>query len=154
MALGQTGETRMLTGAITAVVVIALIYAWSASRPIPPIDTDFGDRKVSFSTPVPPDQVFGIVENAGTNGGSYKLGRADASRGRVLLHDGLTLSSFGSFYPVDITRAEDGQTRVTVGIRSKYPLQVDPVVRQQQGKAHQKIADYLKSRIAAEQLSA
>jgi hypothetical protein len=153
MALGQTGEIRMLTGAITAIVVVALIYAWSASRPIPPIETDFGDRKVSFSTAVPPDQVFKIVENVGPND-SYKLGRADSTRGRVVLHDGLTWSSFGFYYPVDIAKADDGQTRVTVGIKSKYPLQFDPVVRKQQDKANQKIADYLKSRIEAKHLSA
>jgi hypothetical protein len=143
----------MLTGAITALVVVAIIYAWAAFQPVPAIDANFGDRKVSFATAVPPDQVFRIVENVGPSD-SYKLGRKDETRGRVLLHDGLSMSSFGFYYPVDIAKGDDGQTHVTVGIKSKYPLQFGPLVKKQQEKANQKIADYLKSRIEAKRVSA
>jgi hypothetical protein len=143
----------MLTGAITAVIVIAILYAYVLLKPVPPIETDFGPRKVSFSTAVPPDQVFRIVENVGPSD-SYKLGRADSGRSRVILHDGLTWTSFGFFYPVDIAPGADGKTQVTVGIKSKYPLQFGPLVRAQQEKANQKIAEYLKSRIEAKAVTA
>ena len=143
----------MVTGAITALVVVALIYAWSAFQPIPAIDTDFGDRKVSFATNVPPDRVFKAVEGVGPSD-SYKLGRADATRGRVILHDTLSWSSFGFYYPVDIATGSDGRTNVTVGIKSKYPLQFGPLVKRQQEKANQKVADYLKARIEAKAVTA
>lgn len=143
----------MLTGLITAVIVIATIYAFVVFRPVPPIDADFGPRKVSFLTPVPAADVFRIVENVGP-GDSYKLGRSDSGRGRVILHDGLTWTSFGFFYPVDIAAGPDGQTQVTVGIKSKYPLQFGPLVRAQQEKANRKIADSIKSRIEAKAVTA
>jgi hypothetical protein len=143
----------MVTGFITALVVLAIIYGWTALQPIPAIDANFGDRKLSFATAVPPDEVFRIVENVGP-GDSYKLGRKDAARGRVLLHDGLTMSSYGYYYPVDIAPGADGQTQVTVGIKSKFPMQFGPFVRKQQEKANQKIADYLKSRIEAKRVTA
>lgn len=143
----------MLTGAITAVIVIAIIYGYVLLRPLPAIDADFGPRKVTFTTGVPAAEVFRIVENAGP-GDSYRLGRSDAGRGRVILQDGLSWTSFGFYYPVDIAPGAGGQTQVTVGIKSKYPLQFGPLVRAQQEKANQRIADYLKARIEAKRVTA
>lgn len=143
----------MLTGAITALIVVGIIYGYAMLRPVPPIETDFGARKVSFSTAVAPAEVFRIVENVGP-GDSFKLGRADSGRSRVILHDGLTWTSFGFYYPVDIASGADGQTQVTVGIKSKYPLQFGPLVKAQQEKANRKMADYLKSRIEAGRVTA
>lgn len=143
----------MVTGAITAIIIVALIYGYVLLKPVPPIEADFGPRKVSFSTAVPAADVFRIVENVGPSD-SYRLGRADSGRGRVILHDGLTWTSFGFYYPVDIAPGADGQTQVTVGIKSKYPLQFGPLVKLQQEKANQKIADYLQSRIEARRVTA
>lgn len=143
----------MVTGAITAVVIVGLIYLYVMLKPVPPIHADFGPRKVSFLTPVPAADVFRIIENVGPSD-SYKLGRADSGRGRVILHDGLTWTSFGFFYPVDIAPGPEGQTQVTVGIKSKYPLQFGPLVKAQQEKANRRIADYLRSRIEAKAVTA
>ena len=143
----------MLTGIITALIVIATIYAYVLLRPVPPIDADFGSRKVSFTTGVPAAEVFRIVENAEPSD-RYRLGRSDAGRGRVILHDGMSWSSFGFYYPVDIAASADGQTHVTVGIKSKYPLQFGPLVKAQQEKANQKLADHLKARIEAKRVTA
>ena len=143
----------MLTGAITALIVVGIIYAYATLRPVPSIEADFGPRKVSFSTAVPAADVFRIVENVGPSD-SYKLGRADSGKSRVILHDGLTWTSFGFYYPVDIVPGADGQTQVTVGIKSKYPLQFGPLVKAQQEKANRKMADYLKSRIEAKPVTA
>ena len=143
----------MLTGVITALIVVGIIYAYAMLRPVPPIEADFGPRKVSFSTAVPAADVFRIVENVGPSD-SYKLGRSDSGKSRVILHDGLTWTSFGFYYPVDIAPGADGQTQVTVGIKSKYPLQFGPLVKAQQEKANRKMADYLKSRIEAGRITA
>ena len=143
----------MVTGAITAVIIVAIIYAYVLLKPVPPINADFGARKVSFSTTVPAADVFRIVENVGPSD-SYKLGRADSGKSRVILHDGLTWTSFGFYYPVDIAPQPDGQTQVTVGIKSKYPMQFGPLVKAQQEKANRKMADYLQSRIEAKAVTA
>jgi hypothetical protein len=143
----------MVTGAITALIVVGIIYLYVMMRPVPPIETNFGDRKVTFNTTKPAADVFRIVENVGPSD-SYRLGRADSGRGRVILQDGLSWTSFGFYYPVDIAPGADGQTQVTVGIKSKYPLQFGPLVKAQQEKANQKIADYLKSRIEAAAVTA
>ena len=143
----------MVVGAITALIVVAIIYAYVLLRPVPGIETNFGDRKVSFSTSVPAADVFRIVENVGPSD-SFKLGRSDSGRGRVILQDGLSWTSFGFYYPVDIAPGANGQTQVTVGIKSKYPLQFGPLVRMQQEKANARIADYLKSRIEAKAITA
>jgi hypothetical protein len=133
-------------------IVVGIIYAYVVLRPVPAIDANFGDRKVTFSTSVPPADVFRIVENVGPSD-SFKLGRSDSGRGRVILQDGLSWTSFGFYYPVDIAPGDNGQTQVTVGIKSKYPLQFGPLVKAQQEKANAKIADYLKSRIEAKALT-
>ena len=143
----------MVTGAITALIVVAIIYAYVLLRPVPAIGTDFGDRKVTFSTAVPAADVFRIVENVGPSD-SFKLGRSDSGRGRVILQDGLSWTSFGFYYPVDIAPGANGQTQVTVGIKSKYPLQFGPLVKAQQEKANKKIADYINARIEAQQVTA
>jgi len=143
----------MVTGAITALILVAIIYGYVLLRPVPRIDADFGDRKVTFSTSRPAPEVFRIVETVGPSD-SVKLGRSDAGRGRVILQDGLSWTSFGFYYPVDIAPVADGQTQVTVGIKSKYPLQFGPLVKAQQEKANRKIADYLKSRIEAKAVTA
>lgn len=144
----------MLTGFIIAVIaVVAAVFAWSAFRPVPPIEADFGERKISFVTPVPPDEAFKIVASVGLEH-SYKLGGKDETRGRVLLHDGPSMTSWGYYYPVDITKGSDGQTRVTIGIKAKYPLQFGPLVRAQHEKANRKISDHLKARIEAKAITA
>jgi hypothetical protein len=98
---GQERGTLMVTGAITALILVAIIYGYVLLRPVPRIDADFGDRKVTFSTSRPAPEVFRIVETVGPSD-SVKLGRSDAGRGRVILQDGLSWTSFGFYYPVDI----------------------------------------------------
>lgn len=136
----------MLTGIITVICILAIFYGWSVLRPTPPIDSDFGDRKISFSTVSPPDQVFQAVSNV-LPGDRFKVGRADAAKGRVILEDGMTMSSYGFYYPVDIASAADGSTSVTVGVKSKFPLQFGPLVKRQQEKANQLMVELLRGRI-------
>ncbi len=143
----------MVTGAITALIVVGIIYLYVMMRPVPPIETNFGDRKVSFTTAVAASDVFRIVENVGPSD-SYKMGRSDSGRGRVILQDGMSWTSFGFYYPVDIAPGANGETQVTVGIKSKYPLQFGPLVKKQQETANQRMADFLKSRIEAKAVTA
>ncbi len=120
----------MAVGLITALVVLAILYGWVLLRPVPAIDHDFGPDKQSFAVATPPDEAFKVVEALPVSAPKYKLGRADASKRRVILTDGMTMRSYGYFYPVDIVADGAGST-VTVGIQSKYPLQFGPIVKKQ-----------------------
>ena len=137
----------MLGGLVAALVVMAIIYGYVALRPVPPIDVDFGPDKSSFTTPTPVDQTFKVVEGLPVSA-KYKLGRADAARGRVILQDGIGLGSYGYFYTVDVKPADTG-TVVAVGIKSKYPLQFGPIVRRQRDKARDMLVEALKAKLAA-----
>lgn len=122
----------MLTGLVIALIVLAIIYGYVAMRPVPPIDYDFGPHKQSIESAASPDAAFGAIE-AIASAGKYKLGRADATKRRVILQDGITAKSFGYYYPVDIAPSGAGSS-VTVGIKSKYPFQFGPIVRRQAEK--------------------
>jgi len=136
----------MLTGLIIGLIVVAIISVFVAKRPAPPIDADLGPNKVSFGTATPADQVFKVAEALPVSA-AYKLGRADAGRGRVILSDGMTMNSYGYFYSVDIAPAAGGST-VTVSAKSKYPIQFGPIVRKQRDAARQKLVDALKAKLA------
>jgi hypothetical protein len=136
----------MLTGILTALVLIGLIMAYAHLRPMPAIDASFGTRSLVLQVPQMPEDVFRAVSGGVAEA---KVGRADAALGRVLLHDGVTLSSFGFYYPVDIVPASGGGSRVTVGIQSKFPLQFGPFVRAQQEKANRKMVDAIEAKLQA-----
>ena len=136
----------MLTGLIIGLIVVAIISVYVARRPAPSIDADLGPDKVSFTTATPADQAFKVAEALPVSA-AYKLGRADAGKGRVILTDGMTMNSYGYFYSVDISPAAGGST-VTVNARSKYPIQFGPIVRKQRDAARQKLVDALKAKLA------
>ncbi|MEO6013440.1 MAG: hypothetical protein ABIQ30_07655 [Devosia sp.] len=137
----------MLTGLVVALIVLGAIYGYVAIRPVPPIDADFGPDKQSFSVPMPADEVFKVVEGLPVSAAKYKLGRADATKRRVILHDGMGMKSYGNFYPIDVTPTASGSD-VTVGIKSKYPLQFGPFVRKQRDAQLAAIVSDVKAKLA------
>ncbi len=134
----------MLTGILTALVLIGLIMAYAHFRPMPEIDANFSTRSLVLQVPQAPEDVYSKVSGGVAQA---KVGRADVGRGRVLLHDSVTLSSFGYYYPVDIVAAPGGGSQVTIGIKSKSPLQFGPIVRVQQEKANRKMADAIEAKL-------
>ena len=136
----------MLTGLVIALIVLAIIYGYVALRPVPPIDADFGPDKQSFVVATPPDEAFKVIEALPVSA-KYKLGRADPARRRVILQDGLTMKSYGYYYPVDIAPAAAG-SEVTVGIKSKYPFQFGPIVRKQREKQLAVAMDDIRAKLA------
>ena len=120
----------MVGGLLGALIVLAILYGYVSLRPVPPIDYDFGPDKLSFPVGTPPDEAFKVLEALPVSAKKYKLGRADATRRRVIFTDGLTMKSYGYFYPVDIAPDAAG-SQITVGIKSKYPLQFGPIVKKQ-----------------------
>ena len=136
----------MLTGLIVGLIVVAIISLFVARRPPPPIDADFGPDKSTFSTTTPADEAFKVAEALPVSA-AYKLGRADAAKGRVILSDGMTMNSYGYFYAVDVTPAAGG-SMVSVNAKSRYPIQFGPIVRKQRETARQKLVDALKAKLA------
>lgn len=137
----------MVGGLIGALIALAILYGYVLLRPVPPIDYDFGPDKESFPVATLPDEAFKVVEALPVSAKKYKLGRADATRRRVILTDGITMKSYGYFYPVDI--APDGAgSQITVGIKSKYPLQFGPIVKKQRQNQLAVVVADLKAKLA------
>jgi hypothetical protein len=136
----------VLTGLVIALIVLAAIYGYSALRPVPAIDADFGPEKTTFSVATPPGEAVRVVEGLPVSS-KYKLGRADTQRMRIILQDQATFTSYGYFYPVDIAPQGSGSL-LTVGVKPKYPLQFGPVVKRQREKALADIAAALSAKLA------
>ncbi|HEY4169380.1 MAG TPA: hypothetical protein VGM96_21505, partial [Reyranella sp.] len=94
----------------------------------------------------PPNEAFKVVEALPVST-KYKLGRVDLERARIIFQDSVTMSTYGFFYPVDVTPAAEGST-ITVGVRSKYPLQFGPLAKRSRDKALQAMVDALKAKLA------
>ena len=137
----------MLSGLIIGLIVVAIIYGIVALRPVPPIDVDFGPEKVSFTTTDTPAEAFKVAEGLPVSAPNYKLGRADAAKGRVMLSDGMTMGSYGYFYTVDVAPTANGST-VTVNAKSRYPFQFGPIVKKQRDGVRQKLVDAMKAKLA------
>ena len=136
----------MLAGLVVALIVIGAIYGFTALRPVPPIGSNFGTVKTTFMTNVPPDKAQEAVAAAPAAGARYQVAASDVQLKRVLLQDGMTMQSYGYYYPVDFLPVNDA-TMVTVGIKSKYPLQIGPFVARAQQKALAAMAATLKAKI-------
>jgi hypothetical protein len=136
----------MLTGLVVALILVALIWAFVTLRPAPPLDAALGSDVVTFTTTTPPADTFKIAEALPVSA-HYKLARADAGKGRVILSDGMSMNSYGYFYTVQIEPAAAGST-VTVYAQPRYPLQFGPIVKRQRETARQKLVDALKAKLA------
>ena len=101
-------------------------------RPAPAIDMTFGGKRMSFTTRVPVADAYRAIANLGP-GHKFSVARESEPRKRVLLADGLSFSSWGFYYPVDLVGRPDGTTEVSLGIRSKA-LQWGPLVTRAQKK--------------------
>jgi hypothetical protein len=137
----------MAVGLITALVVLAILYGWVSLRPVPAIDHDFGPEKESFPVATPPDEAYKVLEALPVSARKYKLGRADATKRRIIFTDGMSMRSYGYFYPVDIAPDGAGST-ITVGIKSKYPLQFGPIVKKQRMTQLAVVVNDLKAKLA------
>lgn len=118
----------VLIGGVVLLVIIGIMLL----RPPPPINTQFGGKRLGFSTEVPIADAYRAVANFGT-GQKLSVARSDEGMKRVLLGDRVGWTSWGFWYPVDFTSRSDGGTDVSIGIRSKA-IQWGPFV----GVAHRR----------------
>lgn len=97
----------------------------------------------TFLTILPPEEVLKIVSEL-PGYSKYKLEDVNAGLGRVIMSEAPTATTWGFFYPVYVSKVEDGNTLVEVGIKSRL-VQVGRLV----GLSHEKFVDTVRNAVAA-----
>lgn len=100
-------------------------------------------RLMSFTTARAPHDVMTIVVRFAQQSG-YKIDEIAESDGHILLSDSATATSWGFFYPVYVSRQNDGNSLVEVGIKSQL-IQVGPIV----SRNHERCFNGIKAAIFA-----
>ena len=100
-------------------------------------------RLMSFTTARAPHDVMTIVIRFAQQSG-YKIDEIAESDGRILLSDSATATSWGFFYPVYVSKQNDGNSLVEVGIKSQL-IQVGPIV----SRNHERCFNGIKAAIFA-----
>lgn len=100
-------------------------------------------RLMSFTTARAPHDVMTIVVRFAQQSG-YKIDEIAESDGRILLSDSATATSWGFFYPVYVSKQNDGNSLVEVGIKSQL-IQVGPIV----SRNHERCFNGIKAAIFA-----
>ena len=130
----------MLTGALISLVLLVGIFLFAKYRAAPPLDTPFGNRRISFTSSAATPEAFKRLTDLPA--GPLQVAHADPASGRLLLEDQPSLASWGFYYPVTIVAVPEGGSRVDVGIKSRA-FQFGPLVT----RAHEKLVADLKSRL-------
>lgn len=124
-----------------AVALVVVVNVVMLLRPAPPLDRQLSAKKISVTTNAPADAAFAMA-TAGPNG-KARLVSADATGRKALFADAISLFSWGFYYLAEFVPLPNGQTEITIAIRSKG-FQVGPLVT----RALRKFADELESRVA------
>lgn len=109
------------------VVLIALIvfgYVFAATRTGTVHSVPLGARRLTVVSSLAPQEIIARLR-AGVEG--FEAEHADPAIGAVLLSSRPTLATWGFFYPVLVSEAADGTSRVEIGISSKL-FQWGPLV--------------------------
>lgn len=135
------GES-MLQGAIIGLVVgavMVVVFFILAKNKKPEIDMK-ARKTTAVETPLAPADAFEkLRDNAGKHALTVPL--ADNAAHKLVLSDGMTLFSWGMFYPVSVEATGSG-ARVTVGVSPKTP-QWGPVIPHKLEKAVGKVRTIL-----------
>jgi hypothetical protein len=70
----------------------------------------------------------------------YKISNLDEMANRIVLEEPTSLWSYGFFFPVFISKQRDGDTLISVGIKSKF-IQYGPVV----SRSHRRCVNGIKA---------
>ena len=138
--MGNTMLSSALIGAVIGVVVV-LVFGFLASRRKGSFDIKV-NRSGVVETALAPDEALRRIE-ASAAGQGLKVEQVDTAGQRILLSEGMGLSSFGHFYPITLAPAEGGGSAITVGLKPKVP-QFGPVV----GRNHRRIMDRIRVALA------
>ena len=138
--MGNTILTSALVGAVVGALVV-IVFGFISSRRKGSFDVKV-NRSGVVDTPVAPEEALRRIE-ASAPGQGLTVEQVDSAGQRILLSEGLGLSSFGHFFPITVAAAEGGGSAVTVGLKTKVP-QYGPVV----GRNHRKIMEKVRSALS------
>lgn len=137
--MGNTILTSALVGAVVGALVV-IVFGFISSRRKGSFDVKV-NRSGVVDTPVAPEEALRRIE-ASAPGQGLTVEQVDSAGQRILLSEGLGLSSFGHFFPITVAAAEGGSA-VTVGLKTKVP-QYGPVV----GRNHRKIMEKVRAALS------
>lgn len=134
----------MLTGLIIGILMVCIGLLIASMRKSYSALESKPSRLQSFSTPSnPEDTLKAIVHFAQQSG--YKVSAFEEAKGQLVLEESASVTSWGFFLPVFVSRQSDGSTLVEVGIKSKL-VQVGPTV----SRSHEKCVNGIKAALFAQ----
>jgi len=101
----------------------------------------------SFTSSLPPREAFKAVV-CWASASTYKIDDINEEETKLVLSDGVTFTSWGFFYPVFVSAAENGKSLIEVGIKSKA-LQIGPKV----WRAHERCMSAVKAALIAHSMN-
>ena len=138
--MGETILTSALIGAVVGGAVV-FIFALISGRRKGSFDVKL-NRSGVVKTALAPEEALRRIE-ASAAGQGLKIEQVDTAGLRILLSEGLGISTFGHFFPISVAPAEDGGSAITVGLKTKVP-QYGPVV----GRNHRKIMNKIRTAVS------
>lgn len=137
--MGESIMQGALIGLLVGVVMIGIFLAIALSRK--PEVGMAARRTDTLDTPLAPADAVERIRTQAVGHG-LKIAAEDPDGRRLVLSDGMTLFSFGMFYPVAVEDAGGG-ARITVGVAPRAP-QWGPVIPHKLGKTVDKLRTMLR----------
>jgi hypothetical protein len=128
-------------GLLVGGIVVLVIMIVALTRKMPAHSVQQASRQITLTSPLAPAAVIEKLKSA--HWPRLKLHDSNAARGVVVLATGLTIFSWGFFYPVFVTRSGSGST-IQVGVKSRA-MQWGPVVANNHKSAVAEIEEALKA---------
>src|SRR5271155_2656325 len=108
----------LIIGILVAGLYIAVMLIIGALHKTSSVVANKPRRIQSFLTSLIPSTVLKVVITF-VQRSRYRIEFLNETKGRLVLSDTVSLTSFGFFYPVLVTSQSGGQTLVEVGIESR-----------------------------------
>lgn len=128
-------------GLLIGGIVVLVLMLVAAQRKMPASTAKPTSRRLTITSPLAPAAVIEKLKNARWR--RIKLHDSDAARGVVVLATGMTIFSWGFFYPIFVTRGGSGST-LEIGVKSRV-FQAGPVVTNNHKAAVAEIEQALKA---------
>ena len=128
---------------LIAVIIVCIQYVFAAMNK-GSTQMKKPSRIKSFTTTTPLDKVMKTLIHFAQSSG-YKVDDFNESDAILVLSDSASLTSYGFFYPVYLSKQSDGKTVVNIGIKSKA-FQLGPIV----SRNHEKCFNGIKTALYAE----
>lgn len=113
---------------VAIVIIIAVFSIIAAMRRAP---RKKPRHMMSFTTTITPQEALKAVIDFALQRG-YEIDDFAETEGRIILSDSVSLTSWGFFYPIYVSKNGDGSTLIEVGIRGKAPIAGTIAIRHQE----------------------